>query len=630
VLRKEPILTGEKFACLENIPTYICSDNIEASCRAANIIARKINRNNEQGRKTVLGLATGSTPVGVYRELIRMHQQEGLDFSRVVTFNLDEYYPMSADSIQSYHRWMHENFFEHVNVPAENIHIPDGTVHEDNVNAYCREYEEQIQAAGGIDIQLLGIGRTGHIGFNEPGSSRQSRTRLITLDPVTRRDAAAGFFGEANVPRRAITMGVGTILEARQVILLAFGEQKAPIIRRAVEGKVTNAVSASFLQNHPQAEMIIDRGAAAKLTRVDTPWTLGEIEWSAEMTSQAVIWLSLETGKSILKLDQDDYDTHHLASLVRSVGSVDSLNKQVFAELLGAITESSALPQGKRMLVFSPHPDDDVISMGATITRLVEHGNDVNIAYMTSGNIAVADEHARQMMRFWAEMNRVFDIDPEGSMKLRAKARDFLTRKTPGQVDSPEVLEIKTQIRRAEALGACLRMGVYQEQAHFLELPFYQTGQVRKLPITDEDVNIVLDTIHRVRPDWIFMAGELSDPHGTHRQCAEAIFRALDQLGDDERPAVVWLYRGAWQEWEPGEVDMTVPLSKDELSHKIFGIFKHQSQKDKALFPGPYDDREFWQRAEARNTDTAAVYNKLGLPEYYAMEAFVRYGWPEE
>jgi len=625
VIPHEPVLTGKAFTVLEKIPTTICTTDTEAASLVADIIQETIRQNEARGRHTVLGLATGHTPIGVYRELIRRHKEQGLDLSRVVTFNLDEYYPMPGNSLQSYRRWMRENFFDHVNIKPENIHIPDGSIPEKDVEAHCQRYEQLIEQAGGIDIQLLGVGRTGHIGFNEPGSSRDSVTRLITLDSVTRRDAAADFFGEANVPRRAITMGVGTILKARRIILMGFGEHKASIIKRAVEGPVTDTVAASYLQEHPNAQVFVDYAAGAALTRVATPWVLGELEWTPDRQHRAVIWLSLQTGKSLLKLDSDDYDAHHLAGLVRQVGSADELNRQVFRKLAGTIANHSSLPNNKRVLCFSPHPDDDVISMGGTLTRLAQRGCDVHVAYMTSGNIAVFDEYAEQMLEFWADLNKTLGFATENSLALVKKVRDFFASKQPGEIDIPEVQEIKGRIRRSEAVAACRSMGIPTQNAHFLDLPFYQTGEVRKRPIGPDDIEIVTFLLRQLRPHWVFVAGELSDPHGTHRLCAEAVYGAIARLRPEEKPETVWLYRGAWQEWEPHVIDMAVPMSRSELQQKIFGIFKHQSQKDKALFPGPYDDREFWQRAEARNTDTANVYNKLGLPEYHAMEAFVRW-----
>lgn len=625
MFRTEPILEGKAFKVLEKIPTRVFASDVTASHYVAGLIAETIRRHNGQGKPTVLGLATGNTPVNVYRELIRLHREEGLDFGRVVTFNLDEYWPMPPDSIQSYHRWMRENFFDHVNVPAANIHIPDGTLPPSEVASFCDIYEERIRAAGGIDIQILGIGRTGHVGFNEPGSSRESRTRLISLDRVTRMDAAADFFGEENVPRQAITMGVGTILAAKRILLLAFGEQKAPIIRKAVEGPITDEVAASFLQEHDNAEVICGPASSADLTRLATPWLLGEIEWTPGYERRAVIWLSLTAGKSILRLDQDDYDHHHLASLVRQAGPVDDLNIRVGRSLWDTLLRQGMAPTGKRMICFSPHPDDDVISMGGTLTEMVKCGNEVHVAYMTSGNIAVFDDYARQMLNFWSDLNHIFEFDSNRTLTFVRKVKDFFATKTPGAVDIREVQQIKEWIRRNEAAAACRSMGIPFRNAHFLDLPFYQTGEVSKRPIADADVKIVVELLRQVRPHWVFLAGEMADPHGTHRLCAEAVLRALRELGPDEKPEIVWLYRGAWQEWDVDMIDMAIPFSKAQLTNKIFAIFKHQSQKDKALFPGPYDDREFWQRAEARNRETAAKYNALGLPDYYAIEAFVRW-----
>ena len=625
MLRTESVLQDALFKVREKIPTTICESDVEAAGRVAGIIAETIRGNQAAGKPTVLGLATGNTPVGVYRELIRMHKEDGLDFSNVVTFNLDEYYPMQPDRIQSYHRWMRENFFDHVNVPAANINIPDGTLPEKKVAKYCEAYEAKIKAAGGLDIQVLGIGRTGHIGFNEPGSSRESRTRLISLDRITRMDAAADFFGEPNVPRQAITMGVGTILEAKRILLMAFGEQKAPVIRRTVEGKITHTVPATFLQAHPNAEVIADLAAGADLTRMDTPWLLGEIEWTEGYEHRAVIWLSLTAGKSILKLGQDDYDNNHLASLLRQAGPVDDLNVRVARRLFNTLRRHGMLPHDKKVLCFSPHPDDDVISMGGTLNALVRSGCDVHVAYMTSGNIAVFDDYARQMLNTWADLNRLFGIDMDRTKSIVKKVKDFFAAKKPAMMDIPEVLQIKEWIRRNEAAAACRSMEIPFKNACFLDMPFYQTGEVRKRPIGEKDVQLVYDLLKKVRPQWVFVAGELADPHGTHRLCAEAVFEALRRLKKDEMPEEVWLYRGAWQEWDVDMIDMAVPLSQAQITQKIFGIFKHQSQKDKAMFPGPYDDREFWQRAQARNMETAERLNKLGLPDYYGIEAFVRW-----
>lgn len=620
----DPLSDHDASTVRERTRTVVCRDDREAAEVVARRIARLITEHNAAGRRTVLGLATGHTPIGVYRALIRLHREEGLDFSRVVTFNLDEYYPMAPDSFQSYHRWMWSNFFSHVNIPRDAVHIPDGTVAEDMVADHCRQYERMIREAGGIDLQILGVGRTGHIGFNEPGSSPRSRTRLITLDDVTRKDAASDFFGEENVPRRAITMGIGTILEARTVVMLAFGEHKAPVLRRAVEEPVTDAVAASFLQQHPDATIYTDRAASGHLTRIRTPWLVERVHWTPELEKRAVIWLSQTCGRSILKLVDGDYHAHGLASLLLERGPNDALNTRVHSALARVIHETPQLPAGLRVLVFSPHPDDDVISMGGTIRKLVQRGNDVHVAYMTSGNVAVFDHDVVRLAELASAFCHQFEIGAERAGELAGAVKRSLAGKQPGEVDHPDVLAIKGLIRWSEARAACRDMGLTEGHVEFLDLPFYQTGQVHKLPITDADVEKCAACLKRVRPEWVFYAGELSDPHGTHRMCADAIIAALQRLTPAERPHCIWAYRGAWQEWEPQDIHMAVPLSHHDLQTKIFAIFKHQSQKDKALFPGPYDDREFWQRAEARNRETADMFNALGLPEFHAMEAFVR------
>ena len=625
----EPVIDTHhrRLTSRERIATCIFPASQEAAADVARRIVDLVERRNSENKHAVLGLATGHTPIGVYQELIA-HHQRGVDFSKVITFNLDEYYPMSPDGLQSYRRWMLENFFDHINLEHKNIHVPDGAIERDAVDDYCAQYERMIVDAGGIDIQLLGIGRTGHIGFNEPGSSTESITRLIALDTVTRRDAAADFFGEESVPREAITMGVGTILQAREVILMAFGEQKAPIIKQAVEGPVTGSVPATYLHGHPNALVVVDEAAAADLTRRKSPWLLGEVEWDDAKVKKAVIWLSETTGKSLLKLNREDYDLHSLATALRRYPSVDRLNRVVFRALADTICGRIELPTDKRMLVLSPHPDDDVISMGGAIKKLIENGNQVHVSYQTSGNIAVFDEDAVQVAELIGYLNESFGFAADKTRDFVHNVRCALNDKSAGQPDTSEVQTIKGLIRRSEATAACRHMGVADERIHFLDLPFYQTGLVRKLPISQADVDIVRENILEVSPEWIFLAGEMSDPHGTHRMCADAIFGALKEIPASKRPEQVWLYRGAWQEWEPEDIDMAIPLTHDELSDKVFGIFKHESQKDKALFPGPYDHREFWQRAEARNRESADRFDRMGLPEYYAMEAFVR--WKEE
>jgi glucosamine-6-phosphate deaminase len=599
----------------------------------ASEIEKLVRARNAAGKPTVLGLATGSTPVGLYRELIRLHKDEGLDFSRVVTFNLDEYYPMARESQHSYFRWMHETLFNHINVKWENIHIPDGTLNPDEVNAACTAYEEKIQAAGGIDIQILGIGRTGHIAFNEPGSPANSRTRLITLDSITRRDAADGFFGEKNVPHHAITMGVATILEARHIYMMAFGEHKAGIVYKAVEQPPTEAVSASFLQERKEAVAVLDEAAAAELTAIKRPWEVGPCAWTPELVRKAVVALSLSVKKGLQKLNDDDFRDHHLYELLREKGPAEQIGEAVFHDRMatikpfpaGQLAKAQATP--KTILVFSPHPDDDVISMGGTIIRLVEQGHTVHVAYMTSGNVAVFDHDARRFVDFVDEFLEAFGSPAEQSSagSLKERVNQFLDAKQPTEPDTPEVRKVKAVIRATEARAAALVCGIPPEQCEFMDLRFYHTGTKTKKPIHEKDIEDIVALLKRLNPAQVYVAGELSDPHGTHRICAEAIFTAVRQVRAAGHSPDVWLYKGAWEEWEPHEIEMAVPLSPEVLEKKKQAIFRHQSQKDRAMFPGGTDRREFWQRAEARNLATARTYDALGLPEYFALEAFVKW-----
>jgi len=575
------------------------------------------------GARPVLGLATGSTPIGVYRELIRMHREEGLSFRGVVAFNLDEYWPMPPESIHSYRRFMQENLFDHIDIDPGDTHIPDGGAPREAVREMCARYEAAIAAAGGIDFQLLGIGKTGHIGFNEPGSGVESRTRVVQLDVITRRDAAADFFGEEHVPREAVTMGIATILAAREIAILATGEHKSAIVRRAVEGVVDLEVAATFLQRHPNTTFYLDTAAAADLTRIATPWLVDEVEWTPALSVRAVTWLSLRTGKAILKLTQGDYAEHQLSSLVARHGSPGAVNGLVFNALGARIRGRSKLPEGRRVVVFSPHPDDDVISMGGILHKLAQNGNDITVAYMTSGNIAVFDHDVRRYVDFLERLARERGSGRGDVSAFIAEVRDFLATKQPGAVDSEAVQALKRIIRESEAVSALEAIGLGPANARFLNLPFYQTGKVRKDPVGPADVAIVRALLDERRPDIIFVAGDLSDPHGTHRMCKEAIDRALREREQDGTPPEVWLYRGAWQEWPVTEATWLVPMSQEELKLKIQAIFRHQSQKDSAPFPGAHDDREFWQRVEARNKETAAMLNRLGLAEYFAMEAYV-------
>jgi glucosamine-6-phosphate deaminase len=680
----------------ERIPVVVHPSSGIASKAVAAAIATLIRDRAKEGKKAVLGLATGSTPQAVYDELVRLHKSEGLSFKNVVSFNLDEYYPMHPDNLQSYRRFMREYLFDHVDIDHVNAHVPNGTVPRDKINAFCDDYEARIKAAGGIDLQILGIGRTGHIGFNEPGSPRDSRTRRMTLDKVTRMDAASDFFGEWNVPRTAITMGVGTILDARKILLMAYGEHKAPIVKKAVEGQINHHITASYLQQHPDCTFVLDPASAAELTRFKTPWLLGTmsdfgLEWDLRTTKKAVIWLARTLDKPILKLTDEDYNEHGLAELLLTRGAnrgAYDVNIEVFRAVQQTITgwpagkptggsasggpalragsepsriegpgaavwRGTSMPaqaEGKahaserrdtpgsesraadtypkRVVVFSPHPDDDVISMGGTFIRLCEQGHQVHVAYQTSGNIAVWDENALRHADFVAEFARAFpEIGRDVAERIEAKVESFIKNKSPGDVDAPELQKIKGLIRRTEARAGARYSGVRPEHIHFLDLPFYETGRVKKKPLGEDDIRLTMDLLERVQPHQVYAAGDLSDPHGTHRVCLAAITTALHRLADRPwmKDCTVWLYRGAWQEWGAEEIEMAVPLSPDEVARKRFAIFKHESQKDAALFPGPNDSREFWQRAEERNRNTAILYDKLGLPEYQAIEGFVRW-----
>ncbi|MDG2469347.1 MAG: glucosamine-6-phosphate deaminase [Pirellulaceae bacterium] len=607
------------------LPCYVFDRAPDLAAHVATIIETVIQERNALGQNAVLGLPTGSTPVNVYRELVRKHKQEGLDLSRVITFNLDEYYGVAPEKLQSYHRWMHEQFFNHVNIPQENIYIPDGLIPLDRVGNYCREFEARITEAGGIDVVLLGIGSNGHIGFNEPFSVRQSRTRLCTLDPMTRKSASSDFFGEQNVPTQAITMGLGTILEARKILLLAQGEHKASIIKELCEGIVSPRVPASHLQDHADATVLVDEAAGSKLTSSETPWLVSDVQWNDELIKKAVIWLCETTGNTLLKLSDDDFRNHNLHHLLRAHGPGSKIAHRVFKGLMGTIEYHPAGKESKRVICFSPHPDDDVISMGGTLIRLNEDRHEVHIAYMTSGNIAVFDHDAMRVANLVTEFNRRFGIDQERSLAVEAEVTQAFDGKHPGERDVDAVRQIKSLIRWSEAKAGALVAGCLEENCHFLDLPFYRTGTVDKKPWGNDDVKIIRDLIHKINPDQIYVAGDLSDPHGTHRLCAEAIFEAVRQIDEEcgGRPEVL-LYRGAWQEYDLHEIQIAVPLSPTDMEIKKKAIFKHESQKDEALFPGS-DPREFWQRAEDRNTGTADKYNAIGLPEYFALEAFVRW-----
>lgn len=625
----------------EKMPTQIFESSNAASKYVANEIALLIRTKAKKGENCILGLATGSTPTGVYSELVRLHQEEGLSFTNVISFNLDEYFPMQPDALQSYVRFMKEYLFDHVDILPENIHIPNGNLEREDVADFCRAYEEKIEALGGIDLQLLGIGRTGHIGFNEPGSGPNSRTRMISLDYLTIMDAASDFFGEEYVPRKAVTMGVGTILNAKHIIMMAWGEGKANIVKQAIEGVVTDSIPATYLQRHASCSVILDNASAAELTRIKTPWLVTDnCNWNdLQLLKRAVIWLALKEKKPILKLTNKDYSENGMGDLVTEYDTAYNINIKVFNLLRHTITgwpagkpndlnknrpeQSSVFP--KRCVIFSPHPDDDVISMGGTFIRLSDQGHEVHVAYQTSGNIAVFDDDVVRFMDFANDFHDIFGLEKTITQAMLDTIKYKLEMKKAGEVDAAEIQKLKGLIRRGEAKAGA-RYVSPEVKTHFLDMPFYETGLVKKKPLGDADINIIVDFLRNTKPHQIYAAGDLSDPHGTHRVCLDAIFQAIEIVKNEDwmKECSVWLYRGAWQEWEMENIDMAVPLSPDELLRKRRAIFKHQSQKDRPLFPGT-DSREFWQRSEDRNKSTANTYDALGLPEYEAIEAFKKW-----
>ena len=625
---------------VEKIPVRIWDNDVNCSKHIAQSIALAIRQKQQEGETIVLGLATGSSPINLYRELIRLHKEESLSFQNVITFNLDEYFPMDADAPQSYVKFMHDYLFDHIDIRPENIHIPDGTLTLEEVGDYCSQYEKKIRSYGGIDIQILGIGRTGHVGFNEPGSWLDSKTRLVRLDSLTMRDARKDFFREEDVPFRAITMGIDTIMNAKTIYLMAWGQHKAEIVRRSIEGEISSSIPCTYLQKHPNVKFFVDQAASEQLTRVNTPWLVGMCEWSDNLIAKAVIWLSQRINVPLLKLTDEQYNENGLSELILKFKSAYDINIKVFNRLQHTITgwpggkpkaddatrPERASPAKKRVIIFSPHPDDDVISMGGTFLRLVDQGHDVHVAYQTSGNIAVHDHDALRYAEFFKEFSDTLDVDHNEVAKVTKKINQFLGKKTAKQVDSEEVRKIKGLIRRGEARAGARYCGLDDDHIHFLNLPFYETGKTRKNPVSQKDIDILKEFIEKVQPHQIFAAGDLADPHGTHRVCLDAILGALDQLQSHTwiKDCWLWLYRGAWHEWTIDEIQMSVPISPKELLRKRRAIFMHQSQKDRAPFPGE-DDREFWERAEDRNRDTAQKYRALGLAEYEAMEAFRRW-----
>ncbi len=633
---------------LEKIPVKIFPDPQSGSAFVAREIAALIREKEKAGKKTVIGLATGSSPKTLYAELVRMHKEEGLSFKNVITFNLDQYYPMDKDALQSYHYFMRKNLFEQTDIDPANYHLPDGMTPKDKVKEHCLNYEKQIEDAGGLDLQILGIGVNGHIGFNEPGSSIHSKTRLISLDNSTRIANAYEFGHMSQVPRMAITMGINTILKSKKIILMAWGQTKAPVIKKAVEEDDTEDIPASLLQNHDDCIFVIDETGAAELTRFKSPWLTGECEWTPGMMKRAVVNLALKLNKPVLSLTNIDYNDNGLSDLLVEKGDAYEINLQVFYLLRDSITgwpggkpsekrlshPERHEPFPKKVLLFSPNPDTDIISMGGTFMRLHDQGHEVHVAYQTSGNIAVSDEFVTRFIDFAVGFENMFDIDETRSKTILDEATAFLKIKKSSEKDTDTIRAIKGLIRRCEAKATCKYVGLTEEQIHFMNLPFYETGTIEKNPMGEADIQQTIELLNEIKPQQIYCAGDFADPHGTHKVCFDVVIEALKKLKVESLKFKVkdhwindcwlWLYKGAWQEWDITEIEMAIPMSPDQVVKKRHGIFIHQSQKDSVPFQGS-DDREFWQRAEERNANTAQVYARLGLTQYAAMEAFVRW-----
>ena len=631
----------------EKIPINIFATSAEGSIYVAQQIASLIRQKQKKKEKCVLGLATGSTPKALYDELVRMHKEEKLSFKNVITFNLDEYYPIDNHALQSYNQFMQRNLFKHIDIKQTNIHIPNGEIPKEKIKEHCRQYEKMIEDAGGIDIQILGIGNNGHIGFNEPGSGIYSKTRLITLDNSTRIANAYEFANISEVPRLAITMGIHTILQAKKIILLAWDSAKAAVIKKAAEDDDSELVPASLLQNHEDVSFVVDEKAASELTRNKSPWLTGDCEWTPKMIKKAVINMALKLKKPVLSLTNSDYNEYGLSDLLVEKGEAYEINLQVYYLLRDSITgwpggkpnanipahPERSEPYPKKIIIFSPHPDDDIISMGGTFQRLHDQGHDVHVGYQTSGNIAVTDEFVTRYLDFAVGFEEIAGINTRKTGKILENARKFLARKRSNQVDTKIIREIKALIRRGEAKATCRYVGIKEENVHFQNLPFYETGMIEKKPVSKKDIRLTIDFLKEIKPQQVYCAGDFADPHGTHIVCFQIVLQALQAIKElakknEENKWIddcwLWLYKGAWQEWKIEELEMAIPMSPDQVLQKRFGIFIHQSQKDMVPFQGS-DSREFWQRAEERNAATANLYAELGLTHYAAMEAFVRW-----
>ncbi len=625
----------------EKLRTDIYTGEKEGARAIALDIASLIRDKERQGERCVLGLSGGSSPLSVYEELVRMHQEEGLSFSNVVVFNVSEFYPVSSGEHHSNTRLLRVNLLDKVDFRPENFYTPDSTINRSSVYDFCRGYEQQIEQNGGLDLVLVSVGVIGNIAYNEPGSQVSTTTRLMLLDDASRRDLKRFYSSVSEVPVSAITMGLSTLLNAGRVILMAWGEHKSNILKEVIEGKADDSVPASLLQLHKDAKAVIDLSAAQQLTRLSHPWLVGPCEWTDKLIRRAIVWLCAQTGKPILKLTNKDYNQHGLDELLALYGSAYNMNIKIFNDLQHTITgwpggkpdaddtnrPERAKPYPKRVLIFSPHPDDDVISMGGTFQRLVDQHHEVHVAYQTSGNIAVGDEEVIRYVSLMQNIVERFDAGNEAvSAKYAGILRYLKEEKQPGDLDTADILYLKGRIRREEARTACRYNGVKPENVHFLDLPFYETGKVQKGKLTEADILKVMALLEETQPDRIFVAGDLADPHGTHKVCLNAALGAIEELKAKEwmKNCRIWMYRGAWAEWEIDHIEMAVPMSPEQLRRKRNSILKHQSQMESAPFLGD-DERLFWQRAEDRNQASAQLYHSLGLASYEAIEAFVEY-----
>ena len=625
----------------EKIPAHIYATMDEGSMIVAKEIANDIRCKQAENENFVLVLPGGRSPHTLFQYLIQMHKDEKLSFKNVIVILLYEFYPLTNPTNSNLYQ-LQEAFLNHVDIPAENIFYPDGFMNKNNIFNFCRKYEETIKNLGGVDFMLLGIGMLGSIGLNGAGTSVSSRTNLTLMDNTSRKESAQLFSSIENVPAGVITMGLGTIMDAKKIVLISWGESKAAILKKAVEGHASDAIPASCLQHHPNVKVITDLSSAYDLTRISHPWLVTKCDWDNKLIRRAIVWLCQLTGKPILKLTNNDYSENGLGELLALYGSAYEVNIKIFNDIQHTITgwpggkknaddsnrPERAKPFPKKVLVFSPHPDDDVISMGGTFRRLCEQSHEVHVAYQTSGNIAVADD---EVIRYCEWLRDMCDRYAGNENTIQAKAIEIIhylhnIKKEDGNPEHPDVLFMKGTIRREEARQASRYCGLKDENMHFLDLPFYETGLVKKKPLGDEDVEIIKKLLMNIRPNQMFVAGDLADPHGTHKVCLDAVLAAFDELKNEPwmQDCRVWMYRGAWDEWEMDHIEMAVPISPEQLRQKRIAILKHQSQAESAPFLGD-DERLFWQRAEDRNRATAEMYNKLGLASYEAIEAFVQY-----